>query len=94
VWRSLIELDRKARDENGWGRQDMGRRLAPNPATELEAGRGSMIAKGVITQRANDERLPAQTIEPRLRAAHVCTDIGAVSTRVSCSRGGTLLRLC
>jgi len=37
-----------------------------------------MIAKGVITQRANDERLPAQTIERDYVLAHVCTDIGAV----------------
>lgn len=37
-----------------------------------------MIPKGLITQRANDERLPAQTIERDYVLAHLCADIGAV----------------
>jgi|GEM_PF-458032 hypothetical protein len=53
-----------------------------------------MIAKGVITQRANDERLPAQTIERDYVLAHVCTDIGAVGDPRLVFKGGTLLRLC
>jgi predicted 3-demethylubiquinone-9 3-methyltransferase (glyoxalase superfamily) len=36
VWRSLIELDRKARDENGWVDKTWGVAW-PYPATELEA---------------------------------------------------------
>lgn len=31
---------------------------------------------GPISQRANDERLPAQTIERECVLAHVCADIG------------------
>jgi len=53
-----------------------------------------MIAKGVITQRANDERLPAQTIERDYVLAHVCTDIGSVGDPRLVFKGGTLLRLC
>jgi hypothetical protein len=53
-----------------------------------------MIAKGVITQRANDEGLPAQTIERDYVLAHVCADIGAVGDPRLVFKGGTLLRLC
>jgi hypothetical protein len=35
-----------------------------------------VIAKGLITRRANDERLPAQTIERDYVLAHICADIG------------------
>jgi predicted nucleotidyltransferase component of viral defense system len=53
-----------------------------------------MIAKGVITQRANDERLPAQTIERDYILAHLCADIGAAGDSRLVFKGGTLLRLC
>lgn len=53
-----------------------------------------MITKGLITQRANDERLPAQTIERDYVLAHICSDIGAVGDARLVFKGGTLLRLC
>jgi predicted nucleotidyltransferase component of viral defense system len=53
-----------------------------------------MIAKGLITQRANDERLPAQTIERDYVLAHICSDIGTVGDARLVFKGGTLLRLC
>jgi predicted nucleotidyltransferase component of viral defense system len=53
-----------------------------------------VIAKGLITQRANDERLPAQTIERDYVLAHICTDIGTVGDARLVFEGGTLLRLC
>jgi predicted nucleotidyltransferase component of viral defense system len=53
-----------------------------------------VIAKGAITQRANDERLPAQTIERDYILAHLCADIGAAGDSRLVFKGGTLLRLC
>jgi predicted nucleotidyltransferase component of viral defense system len=53
-----------------------------------------MIAKGLITQRANDEHLPAQTIERDYVLAHLCADIGTIGDRRLVFKGGTLLRLC
>jgi uncharacterized protein len=53
-----------------------------------------VIAKGLITQRANDERLPAQTIERDYVLAHLCADIGTVGDARLVFKGGTLLRLC
>ena len=53
-----------------------------------------MIAKGLITQRANDERLPAQTIERDYVLAHICADIGTAGDSRLVFKGGTLLRLC
>jgi predicted nucleotidyltransferase component of viral defense system len=53
-----------------------------------------MIAKGLITQRANDERLPAQTIERDYVLAHICADIGIAGDTRLVFKGGTLLRLC
>jgi Nucleotidyl transferase AbiEii toxin, Type IV TA system len=53
-----------------------------------------MIAKGLITQRANDEQLPAQTIERDYILANICSDIGVVSDSRLVLKGGTLLRLC
>ncbi|MDA8332447.1 MAG: nucleotidyl transferase AbiEii/AbiGii toxin family protein [Candidatus Dormibacteraeota bacterium] len=53
-----------------------------------------MIAKGLITQRANDERLPAQAIERDYVLAHICSDVGAIGENRLALKGGTLLRLC
>ena len=53
-----------------------------------------MIAKGLITQRANDQRLPAQTIERDYVLAHICADIGTAGDSRLVFKGGTLLRLC
>ncbi|MDQ6948482.1 MAG: nucleotidyl transferase AbiEii/AbiGii toxin family protein [Actinomycetota bacterium] len=53
-----------------------------------------MIAKGLITQRANDEHLPAQTIEWDYVLAHLCADIGVIGDARLVFKGGTLLRLC
>ncbi len=53
-----------------------------------------MIAKGLITQRANDEQLPAQTIERDYVLAHLCAAIGAIGDPRLVFKGGTLLRLC
>jgi uncharacterized protein len=53
-----------------------------------------MIAKGLITQRANNEHLPAQTIERDYVLAHLCADIGAIGDARLVFKGGTLLRLC
>lgn len=53
-----------------------------------------MIAKGFITQRANDEHLPAQTIERDYILSHLCADIGAMGDGRLVFKGGTLLRLC
>jgi uncharacterized protein len=53
-----------------------------------------MIAKGLITQRANDERLPAPTIERDYVLAHICSAIGAMGDTRLAFKGGTLLRLC
>lgn len=53
-----------------------------------------MISKGRITQRANDEQLPAQTIERDYVLANICADIGALDNARLAFKGGTLLRLC
>ena len=53
-----------------------------------------MIAKGAITQRANDDHVPAQTIERDYILAHLCADIGAAGDSRLVFKGGTLLRLC
>jgi predicted nucleotidyltransferase component of viral defense system len=53
-----------------------------------------VISKGLITQRANDEHLPAQTIERDYVLAHLCADIGLIGNRRLVFKGGTLLRLC
>ena len=53
-----------------------------------------MITKGLITQRANDEQLPAQTIERDYILANICADIGALGDVRLVFKGGTLLRLC
>lgn len=53
-----------------------------------------MIAKGLITQRANDARLPAQTIELDHVLAPICADIGTAGRARLVVKGGALLRLC
>lgn len=53
-----------------------------------------MITRGLITQRANDEQLPTQTIERDYILANVCADIGALGDARPVFKGGTLLRLC
>ncbi|HUY10247.1 MAG TPA: nucleotidyl transferase AbiEii/AbiGii toxin family protein [Candidatus Dormibacteraeota bacterium] len=53
-----------------------------------------MISKGSITRRANDEKLPAQTIERDYVLSQLCADIGASAERRLVLKGGTLLRLC
>jgi len=53
-----------------------------------------MIAKGLISKRANEERLPAHTIERDYVLAHLCADIGAIGDPRLVFKGGTLLRLC
>jgi predicted nucleotidyltransferase component of viral defense system len=53
-----------------------------------------VISRGLITQRANDEQLPAQTIERDYVLANVCADIGDLANARLVFKGGTLLRLC
>ncbi len=53
-----------------------------------------MITKGLITQRANEERLSAQTIERDYVLANLCADIGTAGDTRLVFKGGTLLRLC
>lgn len=53
-----------------------------------------MIGTGLITERANVERMPAQTIERDYLLAHVCAEIGALNESRIVFKGGTLLRLC
>jgi uncharacterized protein len=53
-----------------------------------------MISTGAITRRANEELMPAQTIERDYVLAHLCADIGAIADRRLAFKGGTLLRLC
>jgi uncharacterized protein len=53
-----------------------------------------MIAKGLITKRANDDQMPAQTVERDYILAQVCADIGAAADSRLVFKGGTLLRLC
>ena len=53
-----------------------------------------MIAKGLITQRANDQRLPTQTIERAYVLTQICADIGTAGDSRLVFKGGTLLRLC
>ena len=51
-----------------------------------------MIAKGVITRRANEEHLSAQTIERDYVLAHLCAEIGSIGEPRLVFKGGTLLR--
>lgn len=53
-----------------------------------------MIAKGLITKRANAEQMPTQTIERDYVLTHVCADMGALNDPRLVFKGGTLLRLC
>ena len=53
-----------------------------------------MIARGPITKRANEDQLPAQTIERDYVLAHICAEIGARSGTNLVFKGGTFLRLC
>jgi len=53
-----------------------------------------VIAKGVITRRANEEHLSAQTIERDYVLAHLCAEIGSIGEPRLVFKGGTLLRLC
>jgi predicted nucleotidyltransferase component of viral defense system len=53
-----------------------------------------VITRGFITQRANDEQLPAQTIERDYVLANLCADVGALGDGRLVFKGGTLLRLC
>ncbi|MHB1808113.1 MAG: nucleotidyl transferase AbiEii/AbiGii toxin family protein [Solirubrobacteraceae bacterium] len=53
-----------------------------------------MIGKAAITARANDERLPAQTIERDYVLSQLCAEIGALGEARLVFKGGTLLRLC
>ncbi len=53
-----------------------------------------MIAIGAITDRADNEHMPAQTIERDYVLAHLCADIGALNDSRLVFKGGTLLRLC
>ena len=53
-----------------------------------------MIAKGLITQRANDGKLSAQTIERDYVLYQICADIGMAGDTRLVFKGGTLLRLC
>jgi len=75
------------------GRQDMGRGVALSSVGASRRG-VRMIAKGIITQRANDQRLSAQTIERDYVLAHLCADIGSLGDPRLVFKGGTLLRLC
>jgi predicted nucleotidyltransferase component of viral defense system len=53
-----------------------------------------VIAKGVVTKRANAAQLPAQTIERDYVLTHLCADLGALNDPRLVFKGGTLLRLC
>jgi len=53
-----------------------------------------VIAKGVITRRANEEHLSAQTIERDYVLAHLSAEIGSIGEPRLVFKGGTLLRLC
>jgi len=53
-----------------------------------------MIASGLITQRADQERMPAQSIERDYVLAHVSAEIGLRGDARIVLKGGTLLRLC
>ena len=53
-----------------------------------------MISKGLITQRANDERLPAHPVERDYILAQLVAEIGAAGNERLVFKGGTLLRLC
>jgi hypothetical protein len=53
-----------------------------------------VIGRGLITQRANDEQFPAQTIERDYVLANVCADVGVLGDPRLVFNGGTLLRLC
>jgi hypothetical protein len=71
----------------------MGGRVAL-PAIRTRSGGSRVISRGLITQRANDEQLPAQTIERDYVLANVCADIGDLANARLVFKGGTLLRLC
>jgi predicted nucleotidyltransferase component of viral defense system len=53
-----------------------------------------VIAKGVITRRANEEHLSAQTVERDYILAHLCAEIGSIGEARLVFKGGTLLRPC
>lgn len=53
-----------------------------------------MIAKGLITKRANKDLMPAQTVERDYILAQLCADIGTGRDARLVFKGGTLLRLC
>ena len=53
-----------------------------------------MIPRGFITKRANQERMPAQTIERDYVLTHLCAEMGALHDPRLIFKGGTLLRLC
>jgi uncharacterized protein len=53
-----------------------------------------VIAKGLITKRANEDLMPAQTVERDYILAQLCADIGAAADARLIFKGGTLLRLC
>lgn len=53
-----------------------------------------MIAKGLITKRANEDLMPAQTVERDYILAQLCADIGGAGDARLALKGGTLLRLC
>ena len=71
----------------------MGGRVALSVLRARSSGR-LVISRGLITQRANDEGLPAQTIERDYILANLCADIGALGEDRLVFKGGTLLRLC
>jgi predicted nucleotidyltransferase component of viral defense system len=53
-----------------------------------------VIARGHITRRANEEGVPAQTIERDYILAHICAEIGNQREARLIFKGGTFLRLC
>jgi predicted nucleotidyltransferase component of viral defense system len=53
-----------------------------------------VIARGLITKRANEDQLPAQAIERDYVLAQLCADIGAKDEPNLVFKGGTFLRLC
>lgn len=53
-----------------------------------------MIAKGLITKRANQDQVSAQTIERDYVLVHMCAEIGARNEPRLVFKGGTFLRLC
>jgi hypothetical protein len=53
-----------------------------------------MISRGLITERANNEKMSSQTIERDYILAHICAEIGIGGDARLVFKGGTLLRLC